>query len=100
MLMRAKTVNDRIKVKRQMHRDALDEAFMKFEKFERRVDNLEGQLEAMDLGRESKPDLASEIEELANQDKIDAEMARLKAEMSGGNGGSDTPSAQSDKESS
>lgn len=83
MLMRVKTVNDRIKVKRQMHRDALDEAFIKFEKFERRVDNLEGQLEAMDLGREGKPDLASEIEELANEDKVNAELERLKAQMSG-----------------
>ncbi len=83
MLMRVKTVNDRIKVKRQMHRDALDKAFIKFEKFERRVDNLEGQLEAMDLGREGKPDLASEIEELANEDKVNAELERLKAQMSG-----------------
>lgn len=82
ILMRNKTVNDRIKVKRQMHRDALDDAFMKFEKFERRVDNLEGQLESMELGREAKPDLASEIEELANEDKVNAELERLKAELS------------------
>jgi len=82
ILMRSKTVNDRIRVKRQMQRDALDDAFMKFEKFERRVDNLEGQLEAMELGREGKPDLASEIEELANEDKVNAELERLKAELS------------------
>ncbi len=81
MLLRHKTVNDRMKVKRQVHRDALDEAFVKFEKFERRMDDLEGQVESMDLGRGGKPDLASEIDGLAEDERINDEMARLKAEV-------------------
>ena len=81
MLLRVKTVNDRMRVKRQMHRETLDEASVKFEKFERRVDHLEGQLEAMDLGREGQPDLAAEIEGLENDERIEAELARLKAEL-------------------
>ena len=52
ILMRSKTVESRVKVKRQMHREALDDAFSKFDQFERRMDNLEGQLESMDLGRD------------------------------------------------
>ena len=84
MLLRHKTVNDRIKVKRQIHREALDDAFVKFEKFERRMDDLEGQVESMDVGRGGKPDLASEIDGLADDEKINDEMARIKAEMSGG----------------
>ena len=51
LLMRSKTVESRIKVKRQIHREALDTAFQRFEHFERRMDNLESQLESMDLGR-------------------------------------------------
>ncbi len=83
LLMRTKTVESRIKVKRQMHREALDTAFQRFDQFERRMDNLEGQLEVMDMGREVHPDLAAEINALAEDDKINDDLARLKAQMSG-----------------
>jgi phage shock protein A len=90
MLMRTKTVESRIKVKRQMHREALDDAFQRFEYFERRMDNLESQLEVIDLGREVSPDLAAEIDALQEDEKITDELERLKAQMkqpgnSGGN---------------
>ena len=83
MLMRTKTVESRIKVKRQMHREALDNAFERFDQFDRRIDNLESQLEVMDLGREVHPDLAAEINALEEDDRISEELARLKAEMKG-----------------
>lgn len=83
LLMRTKTVESRIKVKRQMHREALDNAFQRFDQFERRMDNLESQLEVIDMGREVHPDLAAEINALEEDDRINAELARLKAEMTG-----------------
>jgi phage shock protein A len=81
LVMRSKTVESRIKVKRQIHREALDSAFQKFEQFERRVDNLEGQLESIDLGRQVAPDLASEIEALQEDEMLNDELARLKQAM-------------------
>ena len=81
ILMRGQTVESRIKVKRQMHREALDTAFQRFDQFERRMDNLEGQLESMDLGRQVAPDLASEIEALEENELINDDLARLKREM-------------------
>ena len=81
MLMRSQTVESRIKVKRQMQRDALDNAFTRFEYFERRMDNLESQLESMDLGRDVAPDLATEIDALQEDAQINEELERLKAEM-------------------
>jgi phage shock protein A len=81
LLMRSKTVESRIKVKRQMHREALDSAFQRFEYFERRMDNLESQLDAMDLGRDVAPDLAAEIDSLQEDARITDELERLKAEM-------------------
>ena len=83
LLMRSKTVESRIKVKRQMHREQLDGAFARFEHFERRMDNLESQLESMDLGRDVPPDLAAEIDALAEDERISDELARLKAQMQG-----------------
>jgi len=81
LVMRSKTVESRIKVKRQIQREALDNAFERFEHYERRMDNLESQLESMDLGREVPPDLAAEIEALQEDDLINDELERLKSEM-------------------
>jgi phage shock protein A len=81
MHMRSQTVESRIKVKRQIQREVLDDAFAKFERYERRMDHLEGQVEAMDMGRSPKSDLAAEIEALAEDEKLNEELARLKAEM-------------------
>jgi phage shock protein A len=86
LVMRSKTVESRIKVKRQVNREALDEAFTRFEHFERRMDNLESQLEVMDLGKEVAPSLAAEIDALAEDERLTAEIERLKAEVHGGEG--------------
>jgi phage shock protein A len=83
LMMRSKTVESRIKVKRQMHREALDGAFQRFEHFERRMDTLESQLESMDVGRDVPPDLAAEIDALEENERISDELARLKSSMDG-----------------
>ena len=83
MLMRTTTVESRIKVKRQMQREALDNAFQRFEHFDRRMDKLESQLESMDVGREVPQTLASEIDALQEDERINEELARLKAELGG-----------------
>ena len=79
--LRTQTVQSRIKVKRQIQRDALDDAFLRFERFERRMDTLESQLEAMDIGREVSPDLAAQISVLTEDERISDDLARLKKEM-------------------
>jgi len=79
--MRQASVQNRIKVKRQVQREALDVAFNKFEHYERRMDNIEGQLESMDLGMESKLDLQTEFDALENDDKITEELENLKKKL-------------------
>lgn len=81
LTMRSQTVESRIKVKRQIQREALDDAFHRFERFERRMDTLESQLESMDLGRDVPPDLAAQITALQDDDRISDELERLKAGM-------------------
>ncbi len=81
MVMRQSSVESRLRVKRQNNKADIDNAFEKFERFERRMDNLEGQLESMDLGADSKTDLKSQIDSLKNDDKINDELARLKEKM-------------------
>ena len=81
ILLRAKTASTRVQVKKQVHRDELDNAFAKFERFERKVDNLEGELQAMDLGRDTASDLAAEIDALGEEDWLDEELLRIKDSM-------------------
>ena len=83
MLMRTTTVESRIKVKRQIQREALDNAFQRFEHFDRRMDKLESQLESMDVGRDVPQTLATEIDALQEDERINEELARLKAELGG-----------------
>lgn len=78
LVLRAQTVETRYKVKRQINKQNIDDAFTKFELFQRRMDELEGHVESMDVGRK---DLASEIDELAKDDAINEELDRLKTEM-------------------
>jgi phage shock protein A len=93
LTMRSKTVASRIKVKRQIQRDALDDAFHRFERFERRMDSLESQLEAMDMGREVPADLAAQISALQDDERINDELQRLKAAL--GEGAGRTPGSGS-----
>jgi len=80
ILMRADSVTQRRRTQQQIHRTHLDEAFDRFERFERRVDGLEGELDAMNLGRE-KPSLADEIDALAEDDMLNEELELLKQSM-------------------
>lgn len=81
MMMRQKTVSSRMKARTQLNKDALNDAFEKFEHYERKMDTMESQLEAEDLGRDVKQSLKSEIESLAQDDSINAELERLKADL-------------------
>ena len=80
ILMRADSVTQRRRTQHQIHRTHLDEAFDRFERFERRVDGLEGELDAMNLGR-GKPSLADEIDALSEDNVLNEELAVLKQSM-------------------
>ncbi|MDG2135841.1 MAG: phage shock protein PspA [Luminiphilus sp.] len=81
ILLRVKTVQSRVQVKNQVQRKELDDAFARFEGFERKVDNLEGELHAMDLGRNTASSLAAEIDALGEADWLEEELARIKGSL-------------------
>jgi len=78
ILLREKSVSSRLKVKENLHSTKVDDALNRFEHYERKIDNLESQVEAYDIGSKS---LADEIAELAEADKIEEELAALKAKV-------------------
>lgn len=80
IVMRGKTAQTRLGVKRQLNDHNIDDAMQRFENYERKMDDLEGQIEAYDMGQRT---LADEIAELESDDGIDADLAELKARMKG-----------------
>lgn len=86
LIVRGRTAQSRMGVKRQIHDVDIDEAMSRFDRYERRIDDLEGEIEAYDLGQKN---LADEIGELETDEKVDEELARLKARMAGPDGDSE-----------
>ena len=82
IIMRGQAAQTRLGVRRQLNDHNIDDAMRRFETYERRMDDLEGQVEAYDMGQKT---LADEIAELENDEVIDAELAALKSRMTGSN---------------
>lgn len=78
ILMRERTVTSRLSVKRTLESDKLNDAMFKFERYEAKIDGLESQVEAFELGKKS---LKDEFRVLENENKINAELAALKAKL-------------------
>jgi phage shock protein A len=85
IISRHQTVSRRLEVRRKIHDGRIDDALMRFERFERRVDDLEGRVEAYDLG--IKKDLHQEFSDLESADAVQKELEELKSKrMPGGDG--------------
>jgi phage shock protein A len=78
LIAREQSARTRLDMRRRFSREKLDDAFAKFDQYERRMDDLEAEVESYDLGSK---DLAAEIEELARDEKVDQALAKLKAKM-------------------
>ena len=74
ILLRTRATESRLSVHDKLKSHTIDSALNKFEHFERKIDQMEGQLETGHV-------LQSEFEELERQEQIDAELAALKAKM-------------------
>jgi phage shock protein A len=81
---RLQSAEHRIKMRTLMTEDRVEEAMLRFDQLERRVDYAEGRAESLAIGMNSKPTLAEEIAALADGDKIDAELEAMKASMKSG----------------
>jgi phage shock protein A len=80
LLMRGETATSRLKVKRQLHSADIDSALDRFDQYERKLDDLEGQVESYDLGQQT---LTAEIAQLGEEDSMEQELSELKRRMAG-----------------
>lgn len=78
IIMRQKTVSSRLQVKKRLDSTVVDAAMGRFDQFERKIDDLESQVEAYDIGKKT---LKDEFADLETDGKIDDELAALKKKM-------------------
>ncbi len=81
IIMRGQAAQTRLGVRRQLADHNIDDAMQRFELYERKMDDLEGQIESYDMGQKT---LSEEIAELEVDDTMEDELAALKRRMQGG----------------
>ena len=82
IIMRKQTASSRLEVKKRLDSTKIDDAMLKFEQYERRVEGLEAQVESYELGKKgAKGNLADEFAALEAEDSINDELAALKAKV-------------------
>ncbi|MCY4655774.1 MAG: phage shock protein PspA [Gammaproteobacteria bacterium] len=77
IVVRSKTAKARLGVRRQLSQRNVDDAMVRFEQYERKMDDLEGEVESYNVEQQS---LAEQIDEL--DDSVEAELESLKSKMS------------------
>lgn len=76
--LRQQSAATRLEVKKQLDGGKISDAMERFERYESKIDSVEAQVEAYDMGKRS---LADEISQLENDSKVDDELAALKAKL-------------------
>lgn len=84
IILRGKAAHSRLGARRRLADHSIDDAMQRFESYERKMDDLEGQVEAYDMGQKT---LAEEIEDLESDERIDEELRALKERLQVGPGG-------------
>ena len=74
---RHQTASRRLEVRKRLHNYKIDDALIRFDQFERRIDDLESHAESYDLG--AKKDLRQEFSDLESEDAVAKELRDLKS---------------------
>ncbi len=80
MMVRQQSSQQRLKVREQLVSNNVEEMMHRFEAYERRLDNIEAEVESYDMT--SSPSLEQEFWQLEHNEKIDNELNALKAKLS------------------
>ncbi len=81
LLARHKTANSRLAARKRIHDYKIDDAMVRFEAYTRRIDDVEGKVEAYDLGLPK--DLNHEFASLEAEESVKKEFDELKRRISG-----------------
>ena len=92
LLARHKTASSRLAARKKIHDYKIDDALIRFEQYTRRIDDVEGRVEAYDLGLPK--DLKHEFASLAAEESVAEELEALKRRVRGDREGTDKDVAE------
>ncbi|RUO25793.1 phage shock protein PspA [Aliidiomarina minuta] len=75
ILMRQRTATSRLSVKSKLDSGKVDQAMQKFDRYEAKIEGIESQVDAYDLGKKT---LSDEFKTLENESQVEDELAALK----------------------
>lgn len=78
ILMRHKATESRRTVNTQLHSRSIDDALNKFDHYEKKIEVMESEIEANDIGNKG---IAAEFDALEKEGKIDKELEALKSKL-------------------
>ncbi|MEE4296781.1 MAG: phage shock protein PspA [Wenzhouxiangella sp.] len=78
LVMRHRSASHQLKTRKHLHNDKIDEMLHRFDSAEQRIEQIESEAEALDMGRKGKT-LESEFRKLETDERIEAELAELKS---------------------
>jgi phage shock protein A len=81
LLARHKTATSRLAVRKKIHDYQIEDAMVRFEQYTRRIDDVEGRIEAYDLGLPK--DLNHEFASLEAEESVAKELSDLKKRVAG-----------------
>ena len=79
LLSRLKTANSRLAARRKIHDYKIDDAMLRFEQYTRRIDDVEGRVEAYDMGLPK--DLNHEFASLESEEAVHQELEELRVRI-------------------
>ena len=80
LIIRRETAGNRRDVQKHLHTSRTNEAFSKFEQYERKIDQLEAEADTFEMSGKAKS-LDQEFAELQANDEIEKELQKLKQQM-------------------
>ena len=86
LVSRHKTATSRLAARKKIHDYKIEDALVRFEQYERRMDDVEGRVEAYDLGQPKG--LEHEFASLEAEEAVNRELAELKRRRAGKQAGS------------
>jgi len=78
LVVRHKSVESKLNIRKNTNRDRIEDTLSKLEQYEKRLDDMEGQVESYTIGTQT---LAEEIDQLNKDEEIDNELEAIKNRM-------------------
>ncbi|MEM8772756.1 MAG: phage shock protein PspA [Pseudomonadota bacterium] len=76
--VRRNAASDAVRISRQVHDGRIDDALARFDRYERRIDELEAEAESWTLGNGGPRTLEDEFADLEGEDAVQSELEELK----------------------